>query len=354
MPHRWSSESSQEVSPPGSIKSDSSGSQRGKREKVKEVIDHFLNKFQRRRRDSSDSRASVERRKSRPQSLVAISTDRPAPIAVSVVPHMDSYSSSTSKRGKLFRRFSISSASDSIRSEGSECSNSSLMQRVQDAVRPESNTISHEVDTSADKPAPTSDSNASSTAADMATQTEPAGLEESMVVVPSQQPDEPTESLTAEEESVASLSPGLPPMLTPDADVDCLNFDVPELPVTPPARTPETHFVLPTIVEHMESTHGEPVIAAATDVDVSSSKKDIVAITRVPSTVKQEDKPSPVAPQTPPREEAPKPTFSQYLYNLVAPESLDSIRQPIGYSLTALCYGLTWYLVTQTPGQAFI
>ena len=137
---QWPSVSSQESSPPDSLNSGSSDSRLGKREKAKQVIGSLLNRFQRSRRDSSASRTSVERRvvsKSHPQALVAISSERPAPIPITVSPNMDSLSSSPSKRGKLFRRFSISSASDSVRSH--ESNSGSLMQRVQDAVLPESN-----------------------------------------------------------------------------------------------------------------------------------------------------------------------------------------------------------------------
>jgi hypothetical protein len=137
---QWSSESSQEVSPPSSLKSGSSlNSRPGTREKVKDAIDNLLNKFGRQRRTSSVSRKGVERPKLKPraQSLIVLGSERPSPIPITVGSQADSYSSSSSKRGKIFRRFSISSTSDSIRSAESECSNMSLMQRVQDAVRPD-------------------------------------------------------------------------------------------------------------------------------------------------------------------------------------------------------------------------
>lgn len=143
---QWSSESSQDASPPASLKSDASGSPHGKREKAKQVIDNLLNKFSRPRRDSTASRKSVERRlsKSRPHSLVAISSERPAPIPITVTSNMDTLSSSPSKRDKILRRFSISSATDSVRSHESERSSSSLMQRVQDAARPDGYDTSEE------------------------------------------------------------------------------------------------------------------------------------------------------------------------------------------------------------------
>ncbi|KAI0084440.1 hypothetical protein BDY19DRAFT_971129 [Irpex rosettiformis] len=344
---QWPSESSHEASPPGSV---SSESRLGKREKAKQVIGNLLNKFQRSRRDSSASRTSVDRRvsKSRPQSLVAISSERPAPIPITVSPNMDTLNSSPSKRGKLFRRFSISSSSDSVRSHESEHSNSgSLMQRVQDAVRPESTTTSDQVESTVAQLPPAMESG--EPAAESVGQTAPAGLGESMVIIPSPIQEEPTNALTAEEESVASLSPGLPPVLAPDEDVDRLSLEgASDVPVTPPSVTPEPRFVVPELDEcEGVAARDEPVISAAA-VETPSKKVAPVYTIEVKASLPTLSR----APEV--QDNAGSPTLSQYLINLVAPENLEQFRRPIGYSLTALCYGLTWYLVTQVPGQALI
>lgn len=191
----------------------------------------------------------------------------------------------------------------------------------------------------------------------MAIQTEQAGLGESLVIIPSpiqEEPtQEPTQDLTAEEASVASLSPALPPVLTPDEDVDRLSLaGASEGPHTPAAVSPEPQFVVSAVDEssHSESpiTRGESVISAIT---VEASSKTEVSIG---TTEAKAPHVSRAAAQPEADSDSSSPSFSQYLLNLVAPENLEQYRRPLGYTLTTLCYALTWYLVTQAPGQALI
>ena len=180
-----------------------------------------------------------------------------------------------------------------------------------------------------------------------------------MVIIPTPIQEEPTDALTAEEASVASLSPGLPPVLTPDEDVDRLSLEgASNGPTTPPAVSPEPHFIVPSTEEVAEVAARHDAVISAQAVEASVPSKEISArATEVkapqPSSASS---PSPSPAPSPPQAEDDTrlPTFSQYLFNLVAPENLEQYRRPMGYSLTALCYGLTWYLVTQTPGMALI
>jgi len=180
-------------------------------------------------------------------------------------------------------------------------------------------------------------------------------MDESLVIVSPPSQEELADELTAEEQSVASLSPELPPVHIPDSDVDRLVLDLEgdadsdsasEEPTTPLALSPELSSVV--VVHTPETPENEPAIHAEEVETLPITKEPVVSSSTIKPT--SEPEPSPAAAQPTPAEQ-PAPTLTQYLYNLVAPDAIERMRPPIGYSLTFLCYSLTWYLVTQTPAQ---
>jgi hypothetical protein len=183
----------------------------------------------------------------------------------------------------------------------------------------------------------------------MAVQTEPpSGLEDSVVIVPH---EEPTDAPQREEASATNASPSLEPPPALEVDLDFNVDNTSQGPRTPPALSLNPHFILSPIVECPESAIS-PVISNVGAERYVAPIKDATVSVPVPLTAKREAKQKTPAPQ--PETCNTSPTLSQYLYGLVAPENLELICRPIGYSVTAFCYGLTWYLVTQTPSQGFV
>lgn len=175
-----------------------------------------------------------------------------------------------------------------------------------------------------------------------------------MVIISPPSQDEPTDVLTAEEETSASASPELPPVILPNSDVERLDLDdsqsdaASEGPVTPPAQA--TEFTVPIIVVSSESAT-EPFVTAAQDAGLETGPSKIQA-PLVPSRSNSVSSPAAFAAG----DDSVTPSLSQYFMHLVAPhkeiqQTIDRMRPPLGYSITILCYSLTWWLVTKTPSR---
>ncbi|KAI0343052.1 hypothetical protein BDW22DRAFT_1227519 [Trametopsis cervina] len=194
-------------------------------------------------------------------------------------------------------------------------------------------------------------------------------LTESTVLVPTPAPD--ADVLTQEEVSLASLSPPLPPVHGPaaDADVDRLDLDLAsaseseseeEGPRTPPlaatfAHAAEFMRVLVHDEEHEHDDEGgvrvpfvkseESKLVVVPTPTIVTAPTPTVAVAPTPTLAPIPSTTTTTSTKATP---APAPTPTQPEQPTLAQRLLENAR-PLGYGLTALCYGLTWYLVTQTP-----
>lgn len=176
----------------------------------------------------------------------------------------------------------------------------------------------------------------------------------------------PSDMLTEEEESVASLSPELPPVQTLNFDVECLDLDESDrdsacgVPPTPDPQAVE--FTIPAIAEptDVESlvrglTILSPIQESEMEQEADMLKSPLSAVVAIPPCIESGTSPSAVSDHTE-TADADSPSLAHYIVHLVAPHkelqhTIDRLRPPLGYSLTLLCYSLTWWLVTKTPSQ---
>lgn len=145
-------------------------------------------------------------------------------------------------------------------------------------------------------------------------------------------------------------------MHIPDVDVDCLDLDgsdsdsASDVLATPGMQASE--FSVPLIVDctdaglFREPTVLSPIQESAAEVETPKS----------PIAIHLSSPASASPPSAPRPHDSQSPSLAHYITHIVAPHkdlrhTLDTLRPPLGYSITILCYSLTWWLVTKTPTQ---